>query len=264
MMMLRSIKIQIVFFIMFLKMTASYGWAGVMPSDAIINQLNTGDIILEIEVSLDSMVIARVSQGLYSHIGLVYKDKDNRVMVLESYPNKGIVQHDLRSFIFPSRSRIFRLCVLQFKETDRSKLQEVLDAFMQYSANVKFDLELNFDDNIPTLEELATGQFNYYCTEMVNMSFQMAYGRNYIKWPNYYDVVYNHIKTQPAFYERYAAFYFQHKYLRMMKFMDSILNMERKVLLTPSGILESPHFNVIFVGEDLSNIPKELKVFIEV
>lgn len=238
-------------------------YASLSVSDAILSGLDTGDIILRTDANLDSLVIARVTEAQYSHIGLVYKDKDLNIRILECFPVKGIVLHTLPNFLHPKSGRTCRLSILRFKEADRTPLNKVIGKILENSTNIQFDMELNFDDKIPDIEAFQTVKFDYYCTELVNMIFQIAYGQNYLRWPNDYDRVFSHMKQNPAFYERHATFYFQHRQLRMMKFMHTILNMKKKVLLTPGGILKSPHFDVIFQGENLGMIPDNLRVFVE-
>ena len=124
-------------------------------------------------------------------------------------------------------------------------------------------MQLSYDEYIPTLEDLQNKQFSYYCVEMVNMIFQVAYGSNYLNWPNQYDIVYNNFIKYKPLHEEFISKFFPQEEVRLVKFREAIMNAPKKVLLLPSGIINSPEFTIVYQGEDLKSIPPMLKVFVE-
>lgn len=237
-------------------------YAELYPTKEVMNQLDSGDIILRSAATLDSLVLSRTGLGPYSHIGLVYKSVEGKISVLETFPSKGLQIHTLDYFLNPRHGKVIRLKFLKFNGADRFKIHRVLETMIQYSENINFDMAFEVDEEIPSLEELKVNQYNYYCVEMVNKSFEIAYGKDFLQLPNDYDGIINHIKKELGFYKENAAVYFKYKQLRMLQFKDAIFSLNRKIIYTPNGILKSKYFDVIFEGEDLSIVSDRLKIFL--
>ncbi len=236
--------------------------ADLFPSQDLLNTLSTGDIILRTGATLDSMVLSRVTIGPYSHLGLVYRDEGNQILILETFPDKGLQIHHLDEFLKPSIGKTFRVKILKFNGKNPEKLQQVISTIVKYAYNIRFDINFVFDHEIPSIDDFSKKQYDYYCVEMVNMIFQIAYGADFLKWPNDYEKVEKHLRDQMEFYKQNAKIYFDHTELRMIHFMNTVFNLQDKILLTPTGILNSSYFDSVFEGEDLSLLPEKLKVFL--
>ncbi len=258
--MMKNIKILLFSILSFTGIQIFY--TDVFPPLELLPTLETGDIILRTSVSLDSMVLSRVSLGPYSHIGLVYRDSNHELFVLESFPDIGLRKYKIYNFLAPRQDRIFRIKILQFKEKNRDLLKKSIEAMVQYSHHIHFDMKFIYDKSIPSIEDLKRNEYNYYCVEMVNMAFQMAYGPNFLNWPNDYDKISLHLTEQIGFYKQNANVYFEDAKFRMVSFLNSFFNLKNKVVLSPNGILNSPYFITLYEDEDLSIVPQNLKVFL--
>ena len=155
--------------------------AELFPSQNIVDSLETGDLILRTSATLDSMVLSRTTLGPYSHLGLIYRDNQGKLFVLETFPNKGLQVHEYEAFVNPRIGRTFRIRLLRFTGGQRQNLIDVIETFINNSQNIYFDMGLVMDEHIPTIDELKTNKkFDYYCVEMVDIAFQIAYGKNYL------------------------------------------------------------------------------------
>lgn len=234
--------------------------AKIFPPQEILDTLDTGDIVLTANSKLSSMIVMHSSGGQYSHLGFVYRNHQGLWLVEST--NYGVLVEDLKSFFNSPKKKIFRIKILKLKDQKREMLKSVVKQLLMYRDQIEFDLDLHLDEKIPSIDELKTEKFKYYCTEMVFKIFQMSYGADYIQWADCKEKARANIQKFQAGYEQVSKFYFTLNAQRMLHFRDVILNMDQTPLLAPDGILISDKFDIIYDQEDLQLVYPELKIFL--
>lgn len=236
----------------------------ILKDQQVSGEIRTGDILLWSNTSIDSMAIQELTDGPYSHSGLVHKDEQNRIWILDTYPEKGLRHILLEDYLTPKEFKLVNVGLIRLKGALNVPLLEThIQKLLENQHRIVFDNNLIFDGASFDLNQLSRPSYAIYCSELIyvllrnSSSATLLYENDYDRIMKKWDI----LKSKPKGKRPSALDFIKLYYLKLN--LKKLRDDKDKILITPNGILRSGAYNVIKeieVSKDLEDIKRLLRI----
>ena len=240
-------------------------WSAQEISDFLTHPKNeslspsTGDILVWANTSMDSLIIQELTDGRYSHCGLVYKDENDEVWILDAFPRFGLRFMRLKNYLEPRGTvKLINVGLLRYKEPiNIDTVNQYVHELIRMRDHVIFDKFMILDIESLELKDLENNSIKLYCCEMIYWIFRQASDTE-----NFFSNDYDRVMTKWALLASKAKDGVGPIDLVKLFYIKLYLNKlrahPRKILITPNGMIRSGSFEII---QEITNMaqPAPLK-----
>jgi hypothetical protein len=210
------------------------------------NSVQSGDVILWSTSSIKSLLVEEMTDGVYSHAGLLHEGPDKTLWALDIYPKKGLRHERLEDYLKDSKNPITRVAVFRCKfKPDKQLLEECIQNIIRPDHTISFNESMIY--NGISLEELYKkgSTASLYCTELVLKILEKAAAHAL-----YIDNDFERVMTKWQMVLEGKQINGMSPITAVKKFylrakLGQLKNSRDKKLMTPNGIARSPDFEII-------------------
>jgi hypothetical protein len=243
----------------------------VIAGDPILNALldfkdtenlpRTGDILLWSNTSIDSLTIQALTDGRYSHCGLIYRDSENQIWVMDIHPRSGLRTLPLHEYVHPKGFELVNIGLMRYQGTLNQDLLKIyIDRLLSHKDHIVFDgsmIDEGLDMNLDLLEK---NSYSLYCSELIfkilahctsgTVLYENDYDRVMSKW-----TILSSSKTKILNPFDSIKLLFFNFHLKKLKTHSN------KILISPNGFVRSGAFKILKEIRDLAE-PHQAKKFL--
>jgi hypothetical protein len=227
-------------------------------------KLQTGDILLWANNSIDSLVVQELTDGPYSHTALIHRHRDGKIWVMDTYPEAGLRYMPIDEYLNPKEFKLTRVGIMRFRgKIDLPLMEEYIHQLLKNQHQISFDNALIFDDSRFELETLKNQAYPLYCTEIIYQIMRHCtvstdlYVNDYDRIMHKWETLSAQTKGKKLSPLQFIKLFYLK--LNLKKLKESTL----KILITPNGMRRSPSFEMIYEVELLEDAHDLRKVLIE-
>jgi len=210
------------------------------------NSVQSGDVILWSTSSIKSLLVEEMTDGVYSHAGLLHEGPDKTWWALDIYPEKGLRHERLENYLKDSKHPLTRVAVFRCKfDLDQSLLEESIENIIRPDHEISFNENMIYNDVL--LEDIyrKDSVTSLYCMELVLKLLEKAAGR-----PLQIDNDFERVMTKWQMVKEGKQVNGLSPITAVKKFylrakLGNLKASRDKKLITPNGVARSPHFEMI-------------------
>lgn len=202
----------------------------------------TGDILLWADVSINSLAVQSMTDGSYSHCGLIHQEDNGTMWLLDVYPGEALRYRSLEEILKTHKNIFTRVALMRSKHfLDKSVISKYIQEVLSFRNRFMFDQDMILDfRDLSRMRESSSVIF-VYCTELVSALYQASgftldcFGNDYQRVIDKWTASRDHPKSVISFFQRF----YMTQYLRKLQHDPD------KILLSPNGILRSKAFSLV-------------------
>jgi hypothetical protein len=224
------------------------------------NLPQTGDILLWSNTSIDSLTIQALTDGDYSHCGLIYRDSESKVWVMDIHPKSGLRLLPLDEYVHPKNFELVNIGLMRYRgKLNQDLIKVYIDRLLSHKDRIRFDGSMVDEGLDLDLDLLEKNSYSLYCSELV-YKILMHCTSGAVLYENDYDRVMNKwailssSKTILNPFDSVKLFFFNF-HLKKLKTHSN------KILISPNGFVRSGAFNILKEIRDLAE-PHRVKKFL--
>lgn len=224
----------------------------------VINHLKdlnvqTGDLLFWSSNEIDSVLIQRFTEGVYSHAGILSVTPDGKIVIYDVHPGDGLRRSYIENHFGLDQGKLVSMAVVRYKGIlDRQEISKRLDEFWARRAQIQFDQSMALEEGVDYASLLRGENLSLYCTEFIYLLYDGA-SSGPVFFENDYPRVYlkkDLITSIPMDSEIISEFKLWLGIRPVEQFQKWLTSHQSQVLISANGMLRPGGFEILYEKHD--------------
>lgn len=223
-------------------------------------RLRTGDLVFWSNTSMDSLIIQELTDGPYSHCGMIYEDRLGKIWVLDAFPRSGLRVLTLEDYLEPRGNvQWINIALIRYRGAlNGAILRRWIEALINARDHFVFDRKMIYEPSDLDITNPMKHKRPLYCAELIHgvlsaaahnrVIYENDFGRVMAKW----DRLGSRASRKGLSPVDLVKLFYMRLYLKDLR------NHRNKVLITPNGLLRGGSFETVAETRGISK-PFRLK-----